>query len=247
MADAILSDVQASGVYQILNLTNGKRYIGSAKCFRIRWNGHRAKLERGAHHSKHLQASWEKHGAEAFEFQILEYCDEGDLLLREQAWMDNVSPEYNVCPTAGNTLGRRHSRETKRKISRKAAGRVMPPRSEEYRQKLSKIHAGKKKPKHVMDALQAGRRRRVYTDRCRQNLSEAVRRGYADGSRSRDKTEEHKNNIGRFFAKLSDDEVRDIRRLRSGGVTGRELAKKFGSNPGTISEICSGKRYRWVK
>lgn len=247
MADAILEDIESSGVYQILNLVNGKRYIGSAKCFRIRWNGHRAKLERGAHHSKHLQASWRKHGAESFEFQILEGCDPEDLLKREQAWMDKLAPEYNICPTAGNTLGRRHSRETRLKISRRHTGRKMPPRSEEHRRKLSEAHAGKKKPEHVIRALQEGRRRRVYTDECKRRLSIAVRKGYADGSRSRDKTEEQKNNIGRFFAKLSDNEVREIRKLRASGVTGRELAKRFDSNPGTISEICSGKRYRWVR
>ncbi len=37
MAEAILADLESSGIYQIRNLVNGKRYIGSAKCFRVRW------------------------------------------------------------------------------------------------------------------------------------------------------------------------------------------------------------------
>lgn len=246
MAKAILADAEASGIYQIRNLVNGKRYIGSAKCFRIRWNGHRAKLNRGVHHSRHLQSAWNKYGPEAFAFEVIELCGSDSLVAREQHWLDGARPDYNVCPNAGNTLGRRLSDESREKIRTKAVGRKLGPRSQEHRRKLSAVHAGKKKPAHVMRALQAGRLRHALTEEQRSALSDSVRRGYEDGTRVREKTETHKNRIGQAFATLTDDSVREIRRLRSEGVTGRELSKMYGSNPGTISEICSGKRYRWV-
>jgi len=246
MADAILADVEASGIYQIRNLESGKKYIGSAKCFRIRWNAHRAKLNRGSHHSRHLQASWHKNGGDAFVFEVVEVCSVEDLLQREQCWLDAERPEYNVCPNAGNTLGRRFTPESREKIAAKARGRTCPPRSAEHRAKLSAVHAGKKKPQHVMRALQEGRRRRVFTDEQREQMSRSLRKAYDEGRKPREKSEPHRFSIGRHFAKLSDNEIRAIRALRASGVTGRELARRYGSNPGTISEICSGKRYRWV-
>ena len=246
MADAIVMDVEASGIYQIRNIENDKRYVGSAKCFRLRWNAHRANLAKGLHHSPHLQYSWNKHGPSRFAFEILEFCAKQDLIQREQFWIDSLNPEFNVCQVAGSTLGFKFSEETKAKISAKAKGRKFPPRSASYRAMLSAIHAGKPKPKHVMDALQRGRRATVYTDERRARLSESLRLAYADGRKKREKSEEHRSKIGKHFAKLTDSEVRQIRALRKGGITGRELARRYKSNTGTISAICSGKRYRWV-
>lgn len=40
-------------------------------------------------------------------------------------------------------LGRKHTEETKKKISEKNTGKKQPPRSEEYRKMISKVHAGK--------------------------------------------------------------------------------------------------------
>lgn len=247
MADAILADVEASGIYQIRNTKNGKRYIGSAKCFRVRWNAHRALLVKGEHHSPHLQSSWNKHGEDSFAFEVLEVCDVRRLISREQWWLDCKLPEFNVCRHAGSTLGRRHGPKTIEKIRRRAIGRKVPPRSEAYRRKLSLIHSGKPKPEHVMDALQEGRRRRVYTEEQRRQVSESLKRAYSTGLRSRTKSESHKRKIGKHFAKLTDDQVREIRRLRAAGKTCKELALEFDSTPGTVSEICTGKRYRWVE
>jgi hypothetical protein len=55
-----------TGVYQIINLTNGKRYIGSAankRGFDQRWSIHRTLLFQGKHHSSKLQNAWNKYGA----------------------------------------------------------------------------------------------------------------------------------------------------------------------------------------
>lgn len=152
----------------------------------------------------------------------------------------------SVAKTAAAHRGMKRSEETRRRISESRIGKAMPPRSAEHRMKLSAALKGKNKPPHVIAALQEGRARQVFTEERRRKVSETIRRQYALGIRSREKSEEHRHNMGRAFAKLSDEQVREIRMLRSSGVTGRELAKRYGSNPGTISEICSGKRYSWV-
>lgn len=187
-----MSELERSGIYQIRNIVTGNRYIGSAKCFRVRWNGHRARLVKGTHHSRHLQNAWDRYGAEYFLFEVLEICEADRLLVREQSWLDLEAPEYNVCRNAGNTLGRCHSDETKKKIAEKASGRKCGPRSEEHRAKLSAVHSGKKKPEHVMRALQEGRSRQAFSDERRAKVSAALTAAYQSGARSREKTEAHR-------------------------------------------------------
>lgn len=307
MGDKIVVDIESSGIYEIRNLINGKRYIGSATCFRKRWAGHKSGFKNGNHPNRYLMSSWIKYGPDAFVFGIIEVCAIDELIRREQYWIDSGKPEYNLSPTAGNNTGvkfsdeakqkisERHkgnkyclgrkisdktkaaisqanrgrkgrkrspsavaataqahrgmkrSEETRRKISESRIGKKLKvPRSLEYRQAVSLRQKGvKKSPKH-MEALQKGRAKQVFTEERKAKVSQALREAYDSGIRSRVKSEDHKNKIGQFYAKLTDDQVREIRQLKADGVTGRELAGRYGSNPGTISAICRLKRYRWV-
>jgi group I intron endonuclease len=126
MANEIVADIEGSGIYQIRNLINGKRYIGSAKSFKVRWGKHLSDLKLSKHHSVYLQRSWNTHGAESFEFKILEVCSLDSLVDREQSWLDEAKPEYNICMVAGNCLGVKQSDETKEKRAAKLRGRKYP-------------------------------------------------------------------------------------------------------------------------
>lgn len=90
---------KSSGVYQIRNLNNGRVYIGSAKCFQVRYSQHVKSLEKGTHHNKHLQSAFNKQGAEAFVFEILEVV-EGEQearLLVEQKHLDLLMDDWERC------------------------------------------------------------------------------------------------------------------------------------------------------
>jgi len=132
-----------TGIYEIVNLLNGKRYIGSAVWFNKRFSIHRSSLRRNAHHSQALQRAWNKHGKEAFVFRFMLICSKHLLLFYEQRAIDLLKPEYNVNPTAGSNLGNFHSPEAKAKIGAKALGRKHPPESVEAR--ASKLR-GRKLP-----------------------------------------------------------------------------------------------------
>jgi group I intron endonuclease len=58
-----------------------------------------------------------KYGYSSFKVYILEYCEKENLIQREQYYFDRLNPNYNICKTAGSTLGRKHSEETKEKLS----------------------------------------------------------------------------------------------------------------------------------
>jgi len=75
-------------IYRIVNLVNGKFYVGSTNDPKARFRVHRARLNRGTHHSPHLQAAWQKYGATAFVFEIVAHLDSNsDLLAAEQQWL----------------------------------------------------------------------------------------------------------------------------------------------------------------
>lgn len=246
MADVIITSDRSSGIYRIRNIVNGKSYIGSAVNINQRWNEHKSQLNRGIHHSRHLQRAWKKYGSESFVFEVIDYCITEVLIIKEQKAIDELESSYNMCRVAGSTLGRGHSKETRKKISERITGTKHAPRSKEYREKIGAAHRGRPKSPEHMKAFQEGRKRQVFTDERRYKVSEALKKSYETGKRKREKTEEHKKKIGKFYAKLSDDEVREIKVLAKSGVTGVFLSKKFNTTRSTVSQILSGKRYRWV-
>ncbi len=82
-------DLNKSGIYQIVNLTNNKKYIGSAVNLRKRWKSHRSALRKNKHVNNHLQSTFNKFGFKNFVFEVLEFIDySNNLIVREQYWID---------------------------------------------------------------------------------------------------------------------------------------------------------------
>ncbi|OHD25099.1 MAG: hypothetical protein A2Y38_02845 [Spirochaetes bacterium GWB1_59_5] len=89
-------------MYEILNSTTNKRYIGSSLDIGRRWRVHLRSLQRGQHHSLHLQRAWDKYGAAVFCFQIVQECRPDDIVVAEQTLIDSYGLDqlYNVSPYA---------------------------------------------------------------------------------------------------------------------------------------------------
>ena len=115
-------DLKRSGIYAIKNKLNNKLYIGSAINFEKRKREHYSNLRNNKHHSKYLQRSFNKYGENNFEFIVLECCRPENLLIREQWYIDTLSPRYNICKIAGNSLGVKRTEETKKKLSESHKG-----------------------------------------------------------------------------------------------------------------------------
>jgi len=123
-----VEDLIQTGVYAIVNTKNNKFYVGSAASkgkitstcgFYIRWTHHISDLRLNKHHCAHLQNSWNKHGSDSFEFRILEFVEPEFCIETEQEYI-NCSDKnllYNSSPTAGSSLGRKLSLESKQKMS----------------------------------------------------------------------------------------------------------------------------------
>jgi group I intron endonuclease len=108
-----------SGIYKILNLKNGKFYVGSSVKLRKRFFDHRSSLLKQNHDNSKLQNSFNKHGINNFEFIILESKIEREKLIeREQFYIDKLNPQYNISKIADRpTYGTVKSKEWKKNHS----------------------------------------------------------------------------------------------------------------------------------
>jgi len=128
------------GVYQIANLTNGKVYIGSAKCFQVRASQHVSALKKQKHQNKHLQTSWNKWGEDAFLFEVLEVI-EGDKIARttrEKEYLERFYENWEQCynfqrnPICKQGPWSSTPEDSRRKISLSKKGKYRGPQNPFY-------------------------------------------------------------------------------------------------------------------
>ena len=74
-------------IYGIQNKNNLKIYVGMTTRGMMRWTQHKSALRNQKHHVSLLQEDWNKHGEQAFVFEIIEElpCDTSkDVLLEKE-------------------------------------------------------------------------------------------------------------------------------------------------------------------
>lgn len=143
---SILTDnKQKSCVYLIYNKINGNCYIGSATSNRInvRFRNH------CIHHTggnKPLTRAIHKYGLNNFSFHILEYFpgfvqkenfkkSHLQLLELETSYLLTYKPIYNILPTAGSSVGLKHTEQTIEKMKKNY--------SEQRREFIGNLNKGK--------------------------------------------------------------------------------------------------------
>ena len=140
-------------MYQIRNIINNKRYIGSTVNFKTRWKGHRKALIEGTHHSFRLQNAWNKDDEKSFVFETIERLERENqtylefrpfILAREQFYKDlyksyDKKYGYDICPKAESCLGVKHPKEYGQQIRDRMMG---IPKSEETKRRISETLKG---------------------------------------------------------------------------------------------------------
>lgn len=88
------------GIYQILNIVNNKRYIGSSVNIIKRFKQHLTELKCNRHTNIRLSRAWIKYGQDSFKFEIVEECEEDSLIEREEFYINlygiNKESIYNI-------------------------------------------------------------------------------------------------------------------------------------------------------
>lgn len=172
-----------SAIYAITHIDSGRCYIGSTTDYVSRCYQHRSHLRRGKHRNPRLQHAWNKHGALAFTFEIIERdVALPTLITREQFWLDSRKPDvYNVgdaadCPVRGRKAvfsadhlaklsaankaraGWKHSDEAKAIVSATNSGRKRTP---EHREAIRQAQMGNKNCTGKTRPLDAVERTRI--------------------------------------------------------------------------------------
>ncbi len=90
--------LENSGVYMILCRTTGEFYVGGTKTsFEQRFREHRNQLRRGACLIPKLQAAYNQHGEEAFEYRVLKDFPPAEVDAREKEALTALQPALNTC------------------------------------------------------------------------------------------------------------------------------------------------------
>jgi group I intron endonuclease len=100
-----------SGVYILENVMTGNFYIGLSKNLAKRKGRHFYVLRNGMKGNIRISDDCKKYGVESFDFKVLEYCDECDLLEKEQYYFELMMPQYNVWKSVYNAKGRTYTNE----------------------------------------------------------------------------------------------------------------------------------------
>lgn len=210
-----------TGIYGIVDKVNGMIYVGQTLMnFGDRRDSHFSLLRNGKHSCDMMQADFNLHGEENFDFIVLCECGSDDIDAKEADYIARYvesGSSYNKCSGGRvgytgvsmsehtkkligeknriNGLGRKASDETKRKMSEARKGRKTGPVSDEARKKMSKSHSGEKST----------------------------------------------------LAKLTEDQVVEMRRLRrEQNLTYSELVRRFGVTHQCASDICNYKRWKYA-
>ena len=165
-----------SGIYEIINTVNGKRYIGSTSSFTLRWKQHRRDLRRGAHANPRLQNAWNKSGEVAFEFHPLVVCSVAMLAYYEQRTIDGYCAEYNIAPTAGSMLGFKHSAAFRAKRAEYMTGRKA---SDAHRAAISEGQKGRVLSAEHVEKLRATRTGKTASEATRAKMSASANAHWA--------------------------------------------------------------------
>ena len=125
--DQLIKDQkEKTGVYCLVNLTNGHIYIGSSINLAVRMRNYlnTTFLKNKRNKNMPIIQALLKYGQDNFAVLIVEYVDVEILAIRETHYITQLLPYYNVLKQGYSSLGYKHTEETKKMLTELAKNRV---------------------------------------------------------------------------------------------------------------------------
>ena len=169
-------DDRTATVYAIRNTVTGEQYIGGTTNMAGRRKHHLHYLRHGEHVNRNLQAAFDQHGEDAFEFVELIQVQPDHIIAWEDAMIFVHDPAYNIFPTAGSPEGYRHSLEARARMSEAHIGMKHTP---ETRAKISASNRGKKRDLETRARMSAAQRGREISPEHRAKIAASMRAYHA--------------------------------------------------------------------
>jgi group I intron endonuclease len=263
----ITKEFKCIGIYKILNLLNGKFYIGSSVDIHNRLMHHRKRLRGGYHSNQHLQRAYNKYKEENFEFIILEViADKNNLLDREQYWIDvtkcyEEEIGYNLVKSAlAPMFGKVFTVEHRENISKNRKGKTSGVNHHMYGKQghmTGKKHSDEAKGKISIKSKE------YWTEENRfkksQNMKNKIEKDPSIKDRlasyiaGREMPQEEKDKISERMmgskhhnAKLTEDIVKEIKIMLREGFPRKEISKIYNISENDVGRIARGERWKHV-
>ena len=234
------------GIYEILNKTTKKSYIGSSKQIEKRWEQHLQALEKEEHHSILLQRAWNKYGKECFEFIVKEECKEEELLEKEQKYLD-LKPGYNVGFQASggdNLTNHPHREEIIERRSITNSSRLNSLTKEERKKIYGKEKETNPNWKGGKTFCECGTRINSTTSRCIKCVDRVGEKNPFYGK----KHTEHAKQLMREHAAKRDKKPSNTKKVVVDGIEYRsanEASKAFNISRSLVNYRCNSEKYNW--
>lgn len=240
---------KTSGIYKIINKTNGKYYVGSSVWIQKRWIRHKSQLNKHHHINCPLTHDWHKHGSESFDFVIVEVItlNDSERLLevykksnRKLRRVDHYLSKNMLLPAIlliseqGYLDIAAQDKSTNYQQCYQADGGMI---TEETRQKISASLKGRK--------LSAYHRERLRLSNIGRFYSEETRKKIGSYSKNRVHTDETKQKISEKSKLICHDKtVYEFTNVKTGEVfvgTRNDFRAKIGYTHHGIANIVKGK------
>jgi group I intron endonuclease len=132
------------GIYRVVDKAAEACYVGQSRRIKKRVADHFNLLRQGIHPNKNMQESFSKNGEKSFYWEVEVACSDPndldrieELFLQGEAVFVEHGKLFNISSTAKRPMaGRKHSAETKRRLSEVKKGDVRHV-TEHYKKKLS--------------------------------------------------------------------------------------------------------------
>jgi group I intron endonuclease len=238
------------GIYKIVNIIDGKCYYGSSADIDKRFLLHLRTLRNGTHHNTHLQRAWIKYGEDAFVFEVVEECSTSQLLIVEQAYLDNNVGGYNIGKksSGGDNITAHPDRDLiVSKIKEASQQRLSNMTKEEKQKQFSRPMESNSNWKGgtTYSYCQCGIRKKPKAktcSRCRDRF------GINNPFHGKTHSEETKAKL-RDIANARTTKPSNSKKVMADGIlyqTGHEAAKAFGITRGLVNYRCKSDKYNWM-
>lgn len=211
------------GIYKITNIKTGNFYIGQSKDIdkRIKKHFWDSKKQKETKHSKLFHDELNKYEKDDFVVEVLEECDDENLLSRERYYIDLLDPPYNsVKRSRDDDFKKRISEGTKKWWS------TLPNETREkiINNNLTGQPVGHPVSKETREKISASLTGRKQSEDTRKKRSEVLKEYY--------KTHEKKHTYGRS-KKVSIDDNGEIKHYPSISL----LAEAYGVCPSYVCKL----------
>ncbi|MBR5604201.1 MAG: GIY-YIG nuclease family protein [Bacteroidales bacterium] len=225
-----------SGIYEIYNTKNQKRYIGQSIHIRTRLFKHINELNKNQHKNQHLQNSWNKYNYDSFKFRVIEYCSVDELDSKEDYYISLYHSNdslfgFNYRIDNKTNRGLKWSEEQRKKMQQQI-------------NKEGSYYKNHTVPKETMEKAWNASRNKTWTEDERKRHSELLTgRKINDTSNMKLAQQGSKNPS----SKLTENDVREIICLcKNKYCEHKTIAEVYGISLGSVNSISINRTWKHI-